>query len=222
MAFLFGTQVDEGPKKDETKILEPQKLMGVIANDPKIVELRAIKAELRLVTQEIVGELKSQGFTITHSALQAYLQGNVRGSDIRNWSSRDGKSHVDNLLDEFRKMRARLHERYSQIMSKPMKDTINDWYIQCEIKGNAKEKQLADIIGKHYSTVFKWQSENRLPRSAHQLNLFQERVDSYAKKLKTPREAAIDANAYHAPTDAMELLKRVNPELAAAIKRKGA
>ena len=49
--------------------------------------------------------LQRQGFHITKTALSSYLQGNVRGTDKRNWSATGKvikKNHIDDLLEQFR------------------------------------------------------------------------------------------------------------------------
>lgn len=231
MGFLFETQEDVGSNKDATEVIVAPELKGAIVNNPKIQELRAIKSELRLVTQEIVQELKIQGFTISHSALQAYLQGNVLGSDIRNmpiFGRATKQSHIEVLLEQFRIMRARLLSRYTQILNRPMRETVESWYEACAITGSAREKQLAVIIGKHFTTIFKWANENRLPRSARQLSAYQEMVDAYAAQLKRnpPAKKIIPARrmsvpeVYEPAKDIMDLLKRVNPQLVEKMEQK--
>lgn len=159
--------------------------MGEIVDDSRVQQMRKIKEKFLLRTDDLVQLFNEQGYKINRTQLQAYLQGNVRGTDTRAWSSVGKeivKNHVDDLLDQFKKLEFRLNVECKRFLNKDMQTIIESWYKDLGIVDGSRERKLAELVSSDYTTIFKWYKENRFPKSMKYLIDIQNVVD--AKKLK--------------------------------------
>ena len=156
--------------------------------DERIIQMREIKKKHVLRSIDIVEELKIQGYPITKSALSAYLQGNVRGTDSRKWSSIAGKeivnNHIDDLLAQFIKMDKRLSKAYKRFQNKSMRQIMDGWFKAIEHVEGSRERYLAKITGVDFTTIFKWYQDDRKPRTLKYLVGLQDIIDQYSAKNK--------------------------------------
>jgi len=165
------------------------------SSDPRILEMKAIQSRNILQAKDFVPLLEKQGYPITYAALAQVMQGNVLGTDIRtngsnSMYSRVGRkiklNHVDDLLIEYRKIDVDLEPARRPFCNKGMREIIDGWYYQTGITGAAREKQLSKIIGCEFTTIWRWHSDNRYPRSLMSLLELQRKVDGFLENTKTP------------------------------------
>ena len=150
------------------------------ANDPRIIEMREIKKKHVLRSRDIVEELEAQNYYLTKSSLSAYLQGNVRGTDARNWSATGKKiqaNHIDDLLQQFRKMDKRLTQSTVPFQNKSMREIIEGWGEELNVQGESTIRTLSNLSWLDFSTLYKWYQENRKPRTMKYLVGVQEIID---------------------------------------------
>lgn len=153
---------------------------GPAGTDPRVLQMREIKATYNLRGNDIVALFAQQGFAITRTRLQSYLQGNVLGTDKRSWSAVGSKieeNHVDDVLVEFKKMEFRLKVDCKRFIGKDMRSIMESWYEDLGIIGASRERQLAQFVTSDPSTLFKWYKANRYPRSMYYLMEIQKVVD---------------------------------------------
>jgi hypothetical protein len=170
------------PKKQKSEIR---------ATDPRIVEMKAIQSRNILQAKDFVPLLEKQGYPITYAALAQVMQGNVLGTDVRtngssSMYSRVGReiklNHVDDLLIEYRKIDVQFEPLRRPFGNRGMTEIIDGWYKQAGITGKAREKQLSEIINCEFTTIWRWYSGNRYPRSLYSLIDMQRKVDQFLAK----------------------------------------
>ena len=125
--------------------------------------------------------LQRQGFHITKTALSSYLQGNVRGTDKRNWSATGKvikKNHIDDLLEQFRMIDKRLVKATANFHNRTMRQIIDAWGEQLQVRDVSVIRALTDLSGYDFSSFYKWYQENRKPKSLKYLVKIQELVDA--------------------------------------------
>ena len=190
---------------------------GPVSADRRILKMREIKETYNLRGNDIVALLAQQGYAITRTQLQAYLQGNVLGTDKRNWSA-VGKTietnHVDDLLVEFKKMEFRLKVECKRFMNRDMRSIMESWYDDLGIVGGSRERQLAQVVMTDYSTLFKWYKANRFPKSMLYLVQIQKVVDDIkieeAMRAKYARKVT---NAKAKPLELVSTVKKASARL---------
>jgi hypothetical protein len=157
--------------------------VGINITDPRVIQMRTIKEQFMLRSVDIVDLMAEQGYEITRSQLQAYLQGNVLGTDVRNWSS-IGRvielNHIDDLLAQFKKMETKLSAQCQQFANRDMRSIMESWFSDTDISGGCRDRKFAKLIDEvHFTTLFKWFQTNNFPKSMVFLLKIQNRVDAY-------------------------------------------
>ena len=135
--------------------------------------------------------LQRQGFHITKTALSSYLQGNVRGTDKRNWSATGKvikKNHIDDLLEQFRMIDKRLVKATANFHNRTMRQIIDAWGVQLQVRDVSVIRALTDLSGLNFSTLYKWYQQDRKPRTLKYLVAIQELVDLKGKNKKIDTE----------------------------------
>jgi len=156
---------------------------GVSSFDPRIVEIRTFKETYRLTSNNLVELLALQGFEISRTSLSAYLQGNVKGTDVRQGFSAVGRKvvddHVTDLYAEFKKLEVRYSPVFKKLLSTDMRSLMQSWYLKLDIVSGSKERQLAKIIGVDFTSLFKWYQKNEFPMSIKTLLNIAEKIQQH-------------------------------------------
>ena len=130
-----------------------------------------------------------QGFEISRTSLSAYLQGNVKGTDVRiGFSAVDRKVEVDHVTDlfaEFKKLEIRYSPVFKKLLSTDMRSLMDSWYSKTDIVTGSKERQLAKIIGVDFTSLFKWYQKNEFPMSIKTLLSITERIQNHLASTAT-------------------------------------
>lgn len=149
--------------------------------DPRVMEMREIKERYHLRTIDLVGILHKNGYPISKPALSGVLQGNVRGTDHRNWSAvRDideNFNHIDALLVEFKKIDFLMKVDCKRFLNRDMRSIVESWYKDLGITQGDKPRQLAAVLTTSYVTIYKWYRDNTFPKSMYYLIQIQKIVD---------------------------------------------
>ena len=87
-----------------------------VALDSRVLQLRNIKESLCLRAVDILNELRSDGFEISKSSLNAYLNGYTK----------DQLKQAE-LLRAFQKIEKRLRRRHSRHIETPMRELLDEW-----------------------------------------------------------------------------------------------
>jgi len=156
---------------------------GVSSFDPRIVEIRTFKETYRLTSNNLVELLALQGFEISRTSLSAYLQGNVKGTDVRiGFSAVDRKVEVDHVTDlyaEFKKLEIRYSPVFKKLLSTDMRSLMDSWYSKLDIVTGSKERQLAKIIQMDFTSLFKLYQRNVFPMSIKTLLSATEKIQKH-------------------------------------------
>ena len=162
---------------------------GVASFDPRIREIRTFKETYRLTSNNLVELLALQGFEISRTSLSAYLQGNVKGTDVRQGFSAVGRrvevDHVTDLYAEFKKLEVRYSPVFKKLLSTDMRSLMESWYRKLGIYSGSKERQLAKIIGVDFTSLFKWYRSNSFPMSIKTLLSITERIQKHLASTTT-------------------------------------
>jgi len=162
---------------------------GVASSDPRIREIRRFKSTYRLTSNNLVELLALQGFEISRTSLSAYLQGNVKGTDVRLGFSAVGRivevDHVTDLYSEFKKLEARYSPVFKKLLSTDMRSLMQSWYLKLDIVSGSKERQLAKIIGVDFTSLFKWYQKNEFPMSIKTLLSITEKIQKHLASQST-------------------------------------
>jgi len=157
--------------------------VGINSADDRVIQMRTIKEKFMLRSVDIVDLMAAQGYEITRSQLQAYLQGNVLGTDVRKWSS-IGRvielNHIDDLLAQFKKLETKLNAECKRFEHRDMRSIMESWFADTGITGGCRDRKFAALIDEvHFTTLFKWFHTNSFPKSMVYLLKIQDRVDAY-------------------------------------------
>ena len=156
---------------------------GVASFDPRIREIRTFKETYRLTSNNLVELLALQGFEISRTSLSAYLQGNVKGTDVRiGFSAVDRKVEVDHVSDlyaEFKKLEIRYSPVFKKLLSTDMRSLMDSWYSKLDIVTGSKERQLAKIIQMDFTSLFKLYQRNVFPMSIKTLLSATEKIQKH-------------------------------------------
>jgi len=156
---------------------------GQLAFDSRTLEMRNIKAKYKLTAKDIVQDFNENGIQVSAPSIQSYLQGNIEG--ILKKTKKQGEIDVvDQMLELFREMDARMERKYGHFSKFSMRQIIDGWYKQLGITSGSKIRKLVEILKMDYSTAFLWYQEDRKPRSIKVLVECQETVDRAQKALK--------------------------------------
>jgi len=162
---------------------------GVSSFDSRILQIRTFKETYRLTSNNLVELLALQGFEISRTSLSAYLQGNVKGTDVRiGFSAVDRKVEVDHVTDlyaEFKKLEIRYSPVFKKLLSTDMRSLMDSWYSKTDIVTGSKERQLAKIIGVDFTSLFKWYQKNEFPMSIKTLLSITERIQNHLASTAT-------------------------------------
>jgi len=156
---------------------------GVASFDPRIIEIRTFKETFRLTSNNLVELLALQGFEISRTSLSAYLQGNVKGTDVRMGFSAVNRQiqvdHVTDLYAEFKKLEARYSPVFKKLLSTDMRSLMESWYQKLNIFSGSKERQLAKIIQMDFTSLFKLYRRNEYPMSIKTLLSATEKIQKH-------------------------------------------
>jgi len=134
--------------------------------DSRVLQLRNIKELLSLRTIDLLKELQSDGFEISKSSLNAYLNGYTKN-----------QFKQAELLRALQKIETRLRRKYSRYIDKPMRELLDEWAHELQIGDAAKNQALASILGHDQSTIFKWHKYDIKPKPLWLVIEMQKRVD---------------------------------------------
>jgi hypothetical protein len=161
---------------------------GVSSFDPRIVEIRTFKETFRLTSNNLIELLSLQGFEISRTSLSAYLQGNVKGTDVRHGFSAVGRKvevdHVTDLYAEFKKLEIRYSAVFKQLLSTDMRSLMDSWYQKLDIFTGSKERQLSKIVGIEFTSLFKWYQKNEFPMSIKTLLVATEKIQKHLASIR--------------------------------------
>jgi len=161
---------------------------GVASFDPRIVEIRTFKETFRLTSNNLIELLSLQGFEISRTSLSAYLQGNVKGTDVRQGFSAVGRKvevdHVTDLYAEFKKLEIRYSAVFKQLLSTDMRSLMDSWYQKLDIFTGSKERQLSKIVGIEFTSLFKWYQKNEFPMSIKTLLAATEKIQKHLASIR--------------------------------------
>ncbi|MBT8589617.1 hypothetical protein G6692_03690 [Polynucleobacter paneuropaeus] len=154
---------------------------GLMLSDPRIQKLRELREKYRLSSQDLTDLLADQKFIISKNALQQYLQGNVKGTS-KKYSDSGRNISVDHITDLYAhvlKIESRLNIELKRYISRDMRFILADWYRRLSISSPSRERKLGAIIDVDYSTIWKWQRDNRYPKSIATVMSIERKVSSH-------------------------------------------
>jgi len=166
-------------------------IKSLMLDDPRIQKIRQVKDKFRLNSQDLSDLLADQKFIINKNALQQYLQGNVKGTDQRYIKQSGGLkrysasgrnivvNHLDDLFAEILKIEARLNIDLEPYISRDMHSVLDDWYRRLGITSPSKERKLGLIIDIDFSTIWKWQRDNRYPKSIATVLAIEKKISAF-------------------------------------------
>ena len=150
------------------KLSMPEKCAS-LTTVQKTLAMNHFKDAHCLTNKNIVELLAMEGFHISASSLSSYMQGNVLGTDSRNWSAVDrcppDGDHVSHIYNEFQKLEQKYGDVYKKLLSVSMRDLIDSWYRVLNIETGSSNRKLSKILGVGHTTIFKWYRDNRHPGS---------------------------------------------------------
>lgn len=147
------------------------------ALDYQVLQLRNIKESLSLRAVDLLKELHSDGFDISKSSFNAYLNGYTK----------DQMKQAD-LLRALQKIEKRMRRKYSRYIDKPMRALLDEWAYELQIDDVAKNQSLAIILGHDQSTIFKWHKYDIKPKPLWLVIEMQKRVYRAKARITAKKE----------------------------------